>query len=338
MERLKMSLLLTVVVMLCTACATPAPTAQPAVVAQAGPVAWIDAPLNGSNLPLAPYEIVVHCNVPSGVAWVELTVDGDVLLSSAPSDTAQSLVTVRQVWNPLAPGNYTLRVRTQDRSGVWGEYASATVTVGGETSTPTPVPPPPETAVPSDTPTPLATATPVPTLTPIPTPIPTLTPIPTPVPTFTPLPVPTSIPTSIPTAVPTLPPPPPPQVPVLSDVYVSSLVFYSDGKCGVTHVDLRVLADDPGGVTGVTLYYRLQDKADSTATAWTAEPMTRVVWEPETHARWLEQLNAGEELAGIAPGREYTLQYYFFATNALGFTAQTPVYQDVTFNTRACVH
>ena len=86
------------------------------------------------------------------------------------------------------------------------------------------------------------------------------------------------------------------------------------------------------------MVFYLRDKADGTATAWTAEPMSRVVWEPETHARWLEQLNAGEELAGIGQGREYALQVYFFAANALGLTAQTPIYEDVTFNTRSCVH
>lgn len=71
-----------------SACA-PTPTGQPVAAVRGGPMAWIDAPLDGSTLPLAPYEIVFHCSAPSDVAWVELSVDGAVLVSNAPPDTTQ---------------------------------------------------------------------------------------------------------------------------------------------------------------------------------------------------------------------------------------------------------
>jgi hypothetical protein len=66
-------------------------------------------------------------------------------------------------------------------------------------------------------------------------------------------------------------------------------------------------------------------------------PLTRIAWEPETAAHWVEQLDAQSDIAGANPGREYTFQYYFFATNSLGLTAQSPTYKDVTLNTRFCV-
>jgi hypothetical protein len=322
MKRLKLLLMLIAVVVLCTACDTSTPTAQPVAVAQAGPVAWIDAPLNRSDLPLAPYEIVFHCSVPSGVAWVELTVDGAILVSNAPVDTTQSLVTMRYVWTPPAPGNYTLRARARDHAGVWGEYATAVVTVEGETLpptlSPTPIPPTPETATLTPSPIP-PTLPPPPTLIP-----PTLTPVP---PTSTPIP-PTPIP---PTST------PPPQPPTISGVQPSVNVFYSDGKCGVTQLTLQATVDDSDGVSSVTFNYWLKDKVSGAESGWAViVPMQRVGGSA-THGTWAATLD-GPAAIGASPGHEYTLRYYLVAADALGTKTQSPTYENVTLNTRSCVH
>jgi hypothetical protein len=306
----------------CDSSASAVPTSPS--VAHAGPSAWIDTPLDGSILPLAPYEVVFHGNDPAGVAQIELSVDGEVLVSNPNPAPAQLLVTMRHTWQPPAPGNYILRVRTQSETSVWGEYASATVTVVELTEVPS-LPP----VLPTDSPVP-------PTLTPVPPPPtaipPTSTPIPpTPVP---PTPVP---PTPVPTPVPTLPPPPPPQAPSLSEAYAAPETVYSDAKCGLTKLDLRVFADDPNGVTGVVLYYRLRDKDSGAQTAWTAVPLTRIAYEPETAAHWVEQLDAQSDIASANPARQYAFQYYFVATNSLGLTAQSPTYENVTLDTRFCV-
>ncbi len=319
MKRLGLLLMLIAVAALGTACDVPTPTGQPVAAAQGGPVAWIDAPLDRSDLPLAPYEVVFHCSVPSGVAWVEFSVDGAILVSNAPPDTTQSLVTTRYVWTPLAPGNYTLRARARDAAGVWSEYATSVVTVEGEaeTSSPTPVLPTDTLVPPSLTPVPSA-----------PTPIPP-TSTPTPIP---PTPVP---PTSIPTPIPTLPPPP--QGPAISGVQPSVSVFYSDSKCGVTQLTLQATVDDPDGVSSVTFNYWLKDKTSGAESGWAViVPMQRVGGSA-THGTWTARLD-GPAAVGASSGHEYTLRYYLVATDAWGTKTQGPTYENVTLNTRSCVH
>lgn len=381
------ALVLTVLV---AACNPPAP--QP--VAQGGPVAWMDAPLNGAALPLVSYEIVFHCSVPSGVAWVELSVDGAILVSNAPPDTTQTLVTTRYAWSPPSPGDYTLQARARNATGVWSEYATAEVMVEGDSAPPTLTPTPSPTAeptrpssatecIPSATfigdgscragpamdhgvvtvfslgqivvvdglnvdgawwrilipgtvdhcwvPVAAVSTTCVGSVSVVEGPTaPASTVVPTSVPTLVPI-LPTK-PILVPTATPA------PQSPVIAAPQASTDIFYSDAKCGATLVVLQALVDDPSGASSVTLHYRLKDKDGGAETAWASLPMDRLFTAPATHANWMRTLDAQMDLAGAKPGREYTLQYYIIAVNALGLTSQTSVYQDVTVNTRPCVH
>jgi hypothetical protein len=135
---------------------TPDPDLEPA---PHGPAAWIDAPLNGSTIPLAEVQIIVHASDPAGVSSFELSVDGQ-LLGNPPAEAAQtdSLAHASQIWVPAAPGTYLLEVRASSSDGDFGPPAFAQVTVGGTptpavtpTSTPTafvvtPTPPPTATA------------------------------------------------------------------------------------------------------------------------------------------------------------------------------------------------
>jgi len=125
---------------------------------QGGPMAWIDAPLNGVDLELAPYPVVYHAGDPDGVIGAEWSVNGVVLASDTNPDPSALLVTFQHEWSPEAPGQYTHRVRTQGTGGAWGDYAVAVVTIGG-TPTPTPTP---GTITPTITPTITSTTTPTP--------------------------------------------------------------------------------------------------------------------------------------------------------------------------------
>ncbi len=121
------------------------------------PQAWIDAPLNGSTLPLGPVEIISHGSDLTGIAMMELSINGQVIRTDANSNSTISLLTMHQLWEPTEAGVYEIGVRAQTPSGEWSAPALVTVTIVGETVTPSTTPPP------SATPTPVSTFTPSPT-------------------------------------------------------------------------------------------------------------------------------------------------------------------------------
>jgi len=122
-----------------------------------GPQAWIDAPLEGMQLPLAPYEVVAHAEDPSGIAQFEFKVNDNLLATTG--GEAGSLSTVRQMWDPSAPGDYVITVRAQSASGGWGSDALVHVTIyDAQFHTPVPLT---ATAPPLSTPTNTPLSTPV---------------------------------------------------------------------------------------------------------------------------------------------------------------------------------
>jgi len=92
------------------------------------PVAWIDAPLDGMLLPLAPYEIVFHITDDSPMKRGEVTINGSVL-AHVEASSGGNLVTLRYLWTPSANGRYTIQVRGQNQDGAWS--APAQVQGGG---------------------------------------------------------------------------------------------------------------------------------------------------------------------------------------------------------------
>jgi len=130
----------TLIMLLLAACLVAGCTGVKSVANRSGgPQAWFDAPLDGSALPLAqPYEIVFHISDLSGVMMGELSINGQVLEVMENPVAKQTLATLRKVWTPTEPGNYTIRARAQNGGGQWSEYAEAVVTVGGPIETPTP--------------------------------------------------------------------------------------------------------------------------------------------------------------------------------------------------------
>ena len=119
------------------------------------PQAWIDAPLDQSHIPLAPYQVTFHGSDPGGVTQGELTVNGEVLTTLATTSPDNTLSVFRTEWSPSAPGEYTLQARALNSDGAWSEYAQAVVEVGEPTPTTTLTPTPTLTPTETVTPTPM---------------------------------------------------------------------------------------------------------------------------------------------------------------------------------------
>jgi len=105
-----------------------------------GSQAWIDAPLQGSHLPLAEVEIVAHASSPDGIASFEIYLNGLLLAQTSPDPGSmdQSLMYMRYSWLPAAPGSYLIEVKAFDRNNQPGSPAQVFVEVGEPTSTITP--------------------------------------------------------------------------------------------------------------------------------------------------------------------------------------------------------
>ena len=93
-----------------------------------GPRTWLDRPLDGARLPLAPVTIQAHASDADGVASFQFFVD-DAPLVTTTADGGR-LGTAMVEWNPTAPGTYTIRARGVDNQGNAGSDATSVVTVG----------------------------------------------------------------------------------------------------------------------------------------------------------------------------------------------------------------
>ena len=167
--------------------------------ALADATSWIDAPLDGSVLPLAPYEVVAHSADQAGIAEVLFDQDGANIDSAMQyADGSARLVTSRFQWVPPTYGTYVLTIRARNSLGELGAPASATVVISADAASPAPTADPGASPGESPGPSPSAgaslppgqTATPAPTTPPGVTPAPTPTKAPTPAPTICPPPTP----------------------------------------------------------------------------------------------------------------------------------------------------
>jgi hypothetical protein len=131
-------------------------------------------------------EIVVHAADPGGVAMVEVSVGGEVLVRRAPEDTASPITTFYIDWDPQDGGEVILSARALSHGGTWGSTTTNTVTLTGPVaSSSLPAVQQPPAATPRAQPTVLRpTRTPRaqptvsrPTRTPLPRVVPSVTPI-----------------------------------------------------------------------------------------------------------------------------------------------------------------
>ncbi len=93
---------------------------------------WIDAPLDGSVIPLAPYEIVFHVSDTAGIASAECMIDEAAVAFPGGGADSVLIQTFRHLWEPAEPGEYLIVCRGQNPGGTWSEPADALVVVAGE--------------------------------------------------------------------------------------------------------------------------------------------------------------------------------------------------------------
>jgi len=104
----------------------------PAVEVGVGSQTWIDAPLDGSRLPQAPYEIVFHSSDMAGIVQAECSLNSLSVQFDGSGQPSDSIQTFRHVWNPEKPGEYLIVCRGQNSNGDWSPGAQARVTIEGE--------------------------------------------------------------------------------------------------------------------------------------------------------------------------------------------------------------
>jgi len=119
-------------ILLCLAGLLAGCTPDSAVPPSSALTAWVDAPLDESTLPLAPYEIVAHASDPDQIQRLEISVDGEVQGQIENPEPARLLMTAEFSWTPLEPGVYTIEARGQNGSGEWSSPARVRVTVEEE--------------------------------------------------------------------------------------------------------------------------------------------------------------------------------------------------------------
>ena len=207
------------ILIISTGCTTQ--QTEPPAETTLAPQAWIDAPLNGSILPLGEdYEVVFHIAHPGGVVSGELSINDGIFAQPANPNGSLSPATLRVNWTPPQPGTYTLKVRAQSAEGEWGGYDTAVVNVIDRTITLTP--------------TATSTVTPTATL--------TITPTSTTTPTI--IPMVTSSPTTV------------PLVDVTFTRRVSTTEFYY-GNCNPSAVEVWAQVSNPTAVSSVLLFQKL---------------------------------------------------------------------------------
>ncbi|MBI5284772.1 MAG: hypothetical protein HY874_06725 [Chloroflexi bacterium] len=216
--------------------------------AGAGPRAWIDHPLAGSQFQLGQsITIRWHASAADGVRQAEVRINGERLLLAEDFDHAAQIVTQRHQWTPPAAGEYVIEVTGTGADGADGAAARKRIAVVGPATPTAATPEASATAAPSASPAPAATATPRPGVTPPPLPTSTAaatatatrppassTPVP---PTDTPVP-----PTSTATPISDTDPPPAPYT-----IYPKDGIVIS--PCPAASVILRwSLPSDPSGI------------------------------------------------------------------------------------------
>ena len=104
-----------------------------------GSQTWIDSPLEGSQLPLAPVEIVAHASSQGEIASFEIKLNGQLLAETTPDPASidQTLMYTRYSWQPAAPGSYLIEVKAFDGNNQPGSPAQVMILIGvQETITP----------------------------------------------------------------------------------------------------------------------------------------------------------------------------------------------------------
>jgi hypothetical protein len=167
--KIKLWVILCIVTIIFTACEIPEeslPTPEPKS------LVWIDAPLDGSWLPMKPNKLVFHGASYSGISQFDVQVNGLSVALVTPGSTESggaqfgTLFMGEYLWTPPAPGTYIITVFAVS-GGQSGSSAQAQVIIGNaEEAKEAPAEVPadePALEVITETPAPAATATVTPT-------------------------------------------------------------------------------------------------------------------------------------------------------------------------------
>src|SRR5512140_1322890 len=105
-----------------------------------GAQTWIDAPVDGSSVPVGtPVAILAHAYAPEGVAEVLLSVNGAAYRRNPPVQPGGTFSEAKLEWFPQQEGDYVIQVTAFSSSGQATSARAVTVRAIGK-STPTPVP------------------------------------------------------------------------------------------------------------------------------------------------------------------------------------------------------
>jgi hypothetical protein len=284
-----LAIMLSTTISACTLAQSP-----PKVLVRGGASTWFDAPLDGSNLPLAPYSVVIHAFNPDGVAEAELSVNGVVLENLKPSNDS-GLSTFKYSWNPGQPGNFMLRARTKGQGETWNSEAIVNVIIGEITPT----------LVSSFTPTLVDTFTPTAVI------------------SFTP----TLVSSFTPTLVSSFTPTPPPSAGLTFNANVSDAQIYS-GNCGPNSLTIQAYASETNLIRGITLFIKLKDQQSGASTGWDGgESM-----DPAGNG-WFQRTFSATSIPDYTSYANAWILYQFVATGSDGsIVGRSPVYSDVTLS------
>ncbi len=260
------------------------------------PQAWIDAPLHESTHPVAPFEIVLHGADPSGISFIEVAVNGEVLSRRPPEDPQAPLAISRVIWDPQQPGQYVIVARAQSQAGVWSAETSSVVTLtGGDSTAQQPAPP---------TPTRRPTATR----------------------TVPPRESPTSAETPDATMTSTAAPGASVERVRISTDRVS---YEGGGGCAPTEVNIMVRAFHPDGIRAVVLFYRLRNAGSGETTEYFTQAM-----DSQGNDLYSLTVNPATEiisLVGFPGSGDGVLQHQaVIQTNQGDTSVRTPLHSDIT--------
>ena len=262
----------------------------------AAPQAWIDAPLHESTHPVAPVEIVLHGADPSGISFIEVAVNGEVLSRRPPEDPQAPLAISRVSWDPQQPGQYVIVARAQSQAGVWSAETSSVVTLtGGDAIAQQPARP---------TPTGQLTATR--TVPPRETPVSTAAPVDTITPTAAAL-------------------------AGVERVRISTdrVSYEGGGGCAPTEVEILVRAFHPAGIRAVVLFYRLRNVESGELTDYFTRAMA-----PQGNDLYTLTVSPATEiisLVGFPGSGDGVLEHQVvIQTNQGDTSVRTPLLSDIT--------
>lgn len=262
--------------------------------------AWIDAPLDGMRLPLAPYQVVFHITDANAIIAGELIINNNSVAVIPNPRPGTNYAGLTYDWIPPGYGVYTIQARAQGADGDWGNYAQVVVEILEPTATLTPT----DVNTPTHTPTPTPTTTVTSTVTGTPTPTTTITP------TATRRPGPDTI-------------------SFLNPHPNTSQIYFRGNGCGRKEVDFYVTIPAAANASRVMVNYRLVDRGDNNhTTSWFSKSMYHPSGNTED---WLESVNPEVEISGFVDFTQAVIQYYFTAVNSLSNSAVT---SDVFENVR----